>query len=375
MFDLGFIRKKGKVRTDAVPRTLSDELLEELTGACQLPDANQGDRRAFGRICIGTRAMLCAATENSQTVSVLLRDLCVASAGILVDSPLPTGEEYWLYIPKAQDPDDVVALCCVIVRCDPGGFERSAYVAAASFIEGQPPALASPEAEQRAGSPNQAEEEGHRPFVPRPGSTLFLPSTDPTTAPQATAPPAAEQSPAAEPAPAEAAPVATSVDIVATTAAPMPVEIVTPAPAPQPVDAVVPAPPQPPPSGPPPVVNEPAPQVVPHVQPPSENGADIAPLSPQQIRRMADTVKPHLAYLKRMINRMEQQGIGPDDPMRQEMHKAYDAVEQLHRRLEANAGAADKPAVKHSSQSARPRNDAIESLMLLRRTALLPSIN
>src|ERR1700684_1864889 len=93
MFDLGFIRKKNKsARADAVPRTLSEELLEELTGACQLPDNSENDRRAFGRICIGTRATMRLTAEDAQPVSVLLRDLCVASVGILVDAPLTAGD-------------------------------------------------------------------------------------------------------------------------------------------------------------------------------------------------------------------------------------------------------------------------------------------
>jgi hypothetical protein len=383
MFDLGFIRKRGKsARADAVPRTLSEELLRELTGAGQAPETGGDDRRAFGRIRIGTRATLRLASEDSKPVSVLLRDLCVASVGILVDSPVITGAEYWIYIPKPQNPDEVVALCCVIVRCDAGGFERSAYVAAASFIEGDPPALPASQSAAQAEPPNQLEEEGHLSFTPRPGSHLFLPSSDPT--------PVAATSPPAESVDSDqAAPVLASAPPAAPAPPPPIAAPVEPAPPPQDAILVEPAapPPAPPASPPRPVRTESSPEISQPAKAPVTHDAPATPFTEHQIRKMGQTLQPHLAYLKRMINRMDHQGIGPDDPLRQELIQACQSVEQLCRRVEsiptpapASAPASAPATAPVGAEPAKPtrrpaKADAIECLMLLRRQALLPSIN
>jgi hypothetical protein len=378
---LGFGRKKP-AKADAVPRTLSEDLLGALTGACPLPAAGENERRAFGRVVIGTRATLRAARDDSEPVPVLLRDLCAASVGILIDSPVAANEEYWIYIPKPDDPDDVVSLSCVMVRCDPGGFERSAYVAAATFIEGEPPPL--PEAvdpAEAAGSPNQLEEEGQRAPVIRVGG-LFLPP-DPAAA--APAPPTAD--PAALD-PAALDPAATDQHV---SAALEPAQVPAPAqPAPMqaPAEVVTPEPA----ICPPPVCRESSLEAARAAEAPVEHWAPAMELTPAQIRRMADTIRPHLAYLKRMMNRLDHYQIGPDDSLRQGLDKAHRAVEQLQMLMESQAAPAsqapdptpDKRAAKHSSKGYQPKGyqpkgyppkpDEIQCLIQLRQ-ALLPSIN
>lgn len=370
---LGFGRKK-LAKADAVPRTLSEELLAALTGACPVPEASENERRAFGRVAIGTRATLRAARENSEPVPVLLRDLCAASVGILIDSPVPANEEYWIYIPKPDDPDDVVALNCVMVRCDPGGFERSAYVAAATFIEGEPPPLPEPvDPAEQAGSPNQLEEEGHRAPVIRVGG-LFLPP-DPAAVPQG--PPAADPA-ASDPAALDPA--------ASDRQAPAAPEQAQPAVAAQPPATQVAAEvvkPEPPIRPPPPVCHESSPEVARPAEASIEHWAPAMELTPAQIRRMADTIKPHLVYLKRMMNRLDHYQIGPDDSLRQGLDKAHRAVEQLQLLMESQAAPASqaagpKPekraAAKHLTKGYQPKPDEIQCLIQLRQ-ALLPSIN
>jgi hypothetical protein len=110
-------------------------------------------------------------------------------------------------------------------------------------------------------------------------------------------------------------------------------------------------------------------------------------LTPAQIRRMADTIRPHLAYLQRMMNRLDHYQIGPDDSLRQGLDKAHRAVEQLQTLMESQAAPAsqapvpkpDKRAAKHSSNGHQPKGyppkpDEIQCLIQLRQ-ALLPSIN
>jgi hypothetical protein len=106
-------------------------------------------------------------------------------------------------------------------------------------------------------------------------------------------------------------------------------------------------------------------------------------LTPGQIRRMADTIKPHLVYLKRMMNRLDHYQIGPDDSLRQGLDKAHRAVEQLQLLMESQAAPASqaagpKPekraAAKHLTKGYQPKPDEIQCLIQLRQ-ALLPSIN
>ena len=371
---LGFGRKKS-AKADAVPLTLSAELLAALTGACPLPEASENERRAFGRICIGTRATLRAAGSDCPPVPVLLRDLCAASVGVLVDSPVETDKEYWIYIPKPDDPDDVVALCCVMVRCDPGGFERSAYVAAATFIEGDPPPLEPEPAQETAGPPNQLEEEGHHSPPARRVGGLFLPTPDPApaaAAPTTPDPAASDQQTPPAPQPV-AAPPSEPVGAAACD------QEVTPPPPSQPCPA-------------PPVCQEPSPQIPQPAESPKREESEPAQLTPDQIRRIADTIKPHLAYLKRLMNRMDHHQASPDASLRQDLDKANQAVEQLHRRLESMAAPAsqapgpkpDKRAARqpnkghqpvgHQPKGYQPKPDEILCLIQLRQ-ALLPSIN
>jgi hypothetical protein len=429
---LGFLRRKGSSTAPLAPRTLATQLLESLTGACQLPEASENDRRAFGRICIGTRAMLRSATSDATLVSVLLRDICAASVGILIDSPVNAGELYWIYIPKPEDPDDVVALSCVIVRCDRGGFERSAYVAAATFIEGEPPALPPPAQAQPAAAPGQVEEEGHRAAPSRLGSKLFLPTPVQATPtpPDFTADPAAV--PEAAPAPPPEIPTGDRAEVLAPEA-PEPVSCPPPpvcdesiseisAPVESSIDEVeAPGAPEPMSCPPPPVCDEsisevsaPAP-VEPSIHeveapgapepvsdpPPSvchESISDVSAPAPvessvddaaaraqqtrEQIRRMADSIRPYLAHLKRMVARLDQQQNGPDDSLQLDMDNALLAMEQMRQHMESLTGSSAQAAVrtparrsvKWSPRSRQPQPEQTEPA-ILRRQGFPPSIN
>jgi hypothetical protein len=172
---LGFGRKQNRAK-QVKPRVLSDELFESLTGACVLESPTDEDRRGAPRLSVGTRATIRAAKENSEPISVLLRDFSASGVGMLIDSAMQEGDQLWVYIAKPDSPSDIVGLCASVVRCEPGGFEQSAFVVAANFIEGEaPPApqLANEE-EDHAKKDHELE---NTPRV-RPGSALFLPSSE-----------------------------------------------------------------------------------------------------------------------------------------------------------------------------------------------------
>ena len=126
--------------------TLSRELLTDVTGACELPNpAEPKGRRECWRVPIGTRATLCLPDADSTPVSLVVRDVSAIGAGLLFEKPMKAGKKFWLYLPKPHAPEEHVGICCVVVRCDPGGAFKKLYSVGVTFLEGSAPPLVFPE--------------------------------------------------------------------------------------------------------------------------------------------------------------------------------------------------------------------------------------
>lgn len=346
---LGFL-KRGKTSAQPVPRTLSTEILEAVTGSCVLPDEKEKvhERRKHSRFSVGARVQIREARSDSEPISVLLRDISVASVGLLVDSPLPRGVEYWIYIPKAENPHEVLAFSCIIERCDPGGFELSAFVAAGVFVDGEPPMLetAIPAVvELVVLPPNQSEEEGGPPTRTRGSSSLFTPKVEPAEKEQPDAPPPDDQEILAvlmatdEPAslieldPADLEDQELEAER-AETAAAQPAVMETPTA--KPADAAAPAAPEgvgkvQEPSKPTPLVfAEAAITETPLAEEEEEAPAKAVPLKPAQLKKMSKEVKLQRTQLKRLAARFDRAKLSPDDPRLQSLLQAERALEQLY---------------------------------------------
>lgn len=323
-----------------------------LTGVRQSPETGENDRRENPRICVGTRALLCAASSVGEPVPVVLRDLSNSGVGMLVDAELPVGAECWIYIPKADKPDDLVGVTCEIVRCDRGGFELSAYVVAAVFIEGEPPEMEMPVTEEEKAKPA----EKSAPHAPRPNSQIFSQKS----AVEKSAPAPAEDAPIASQlsdffshiaptaAPAKAAPAVEPMPTVKDTPLPS-IEPEKPKPAPEPEAQIESAPVE---EGEANAVEQAdendaqsadASQASSTAQSPSE---EVEPaltlteataagekLSWNHIRRMAKITHAQLAYLQRTGNRLDDKHAGTNPALRQDVEKARKVIEQLNSRL------------------------------------------
>ena len=74
---------------------------------------------------------------------------------------------------------------------------------------------------------------------------------------------------------------------------------------------------------------------------------DASKLTPEQGRRLAETVGPMLGYLYRLAHWMQRVGWKPDDPLYVAAWQAHDAMHRLHvlaRYASCKPGTAGKPS-------------------------------
>jgi hypothetical protein len=325
------------------PRTLSQDLLIDLTGACELPlPPNANGHRDCWRVPIGTRGTIRLAFANSVPVSLVVRDISAIGAGLLFENPMRTGQKFWLYLPKAHAPEEIVGICCVALRCDRGGAFKELYSIGASFIEGEAPKLILPEQSFPKNStpviaPNRLEEEGgHSPN--RIGSSIFLPSIAPTPEPEMAAPASAEicgpvQAVVAQIAPAPAAPLQITPAQIAPAAYTTPV--VEPA-VTEPVSfREIPLPP------------------LDETSALSANpDANPANLTPDQRRRIAKVLKRQQNYLNRLVGRMNEMQRPQADPLLARTLAARTATEDLLSQLSQPLAGENRVARKRRSKRA-----------------------
>ncbi len=97
------------------------------------PDPRAGERRAFPRFPMGTRAKVWATwgTGGYYAQTAIVRDLSVTGVGILSNWPLAVGDAFVLHMVDRRGSQARVH--CVVQRCEPGGFGGVAYVLGARF--------------------------------------------------------------------------------------------------------------------------------------------------------------------------------------------------------------------------------------------------
>jgi hypothetical protein len=329
----------------AVPRTLSKELLVDVTGACELPVArDEQGRRECWRVPIGTRATLRMCGGDSAPISIIVRDISAIGIGLLFEKPLNAGERFWIYLPKPAEQGEIVGLCCVAIRSDRGGAFKELYVIGATFVEGDAPPLPKvpkhPHELVPNFDPNRFEEEGGLPPI-RAGSHIFLQSHSPypqieTSAIESGRP--LEEASVKE-APAEAYKAA-SIEIPPVVKDTNQGEPVRPAPIKSAIESVA-------------QIEEAGTQAalrqaevpinLPAAPPPSTASQQAMDseqsLSADQRQRIARVVKRELNYLNRLVKRMEQMGVAAQDPTLSKTLAARTAVEQLFEQLLQNGKA------------------------------------
>jgi hypothetical protein len=356
--------QKGRGEAAQIARTLTPELLTQITGTHQAPGdpTNAGDPTA--PICIGIRATVRAALPDSPHVPVLLRQISSLGAEMLVEGPLPNGEQFWLYIPT-HDNKQNVAIWCVVLACETGGFEESAYVATATFIEGDPPQLEiAPAAEEAAAEAKPVAPQ------PRPDSPIFSkaqpsvdedpeeaafelidepgePVSEEGNAPMAAKVPAPAPAPEWKEIPLESA----SKPAAPTPAAEEPIAVEAPA---------VPATPAPSAA---PVVEAPEPPASIPLIPPHAITAmaaaikkadeDLGGLDLAQLRRVGRTINAQVAFLNRIKRRWDQKQLTANDSLRQDLQAVHEAFENLRLRLAADEERHAVEAAQAAAEAAR----------------------
>ena len=381
---VGLQRGRGGPTTPAA-RSLSPELLTEITGKHEAPGATTEAADHTAPICIGIRATIRAALPDSPQVPVLLRQISSLGVEMLVDGPLPSGEQFWLYIPKANDESDHVAIWCLVLACETGGFEESAYVATGTFVEGAPPALpqdALTEEEAARLMEGDARSAGESAPHPRPGSTLFAATPEEEKKDEKTEETEAVVSLTEEPEEEVAKPAKAATQPTKEAAAPVWTEVPMeplkteqkaaepPAvPATQAVSASLPG--QAPAKVEAPVIEaiKAAPAEVRHETPapPSIKPAalKIAPvqstdLTAQEVRRMDRTIKAQAAFFNRLRKQWDENKLVANAALRDELMAMQESIESLRMRMAAEEQARRrkprKPRRRRRERRRRPRN-------------------
>ncbi|MDP9174094.1 MAG: hypothetical protein M3O30_09550 [Planctomycetota bacterium] len=162
----------------SVPRTLSKELLVAITGASEMPSSDNGKRGESWRVPIGTRAFIRVPREDPRAISIVVRDISAVGVSLHYEKAMKPGQQFCLYLHKAESSDETVGIVCAAASSDRGGAFRELYVISATFIEGEPPVLSLQQLNQGDNTePNRHEEGGHAsgraaPMV-RLGSSIF----------------------------------------------------------------------------------------------------------------------------------------------------------------------------------------------------------
>jgi hypothetical protein len=123
------------------PRTISKEIVEQLTDAGAPASPDPSDRREAVRVCVGTRAKIRVGRRDAPLVAGMVRDLSSKSVGLLMEFAPRLNELCWIYIPKRMDPTEHIAVTATINRCVRGGVDQSVFLVAAMFVEGEAPEL------------------------------------------------------------------------------------------------------------------------------------------------------------------------------------------------------------------------------------------